>query len=201
MMARIKPILVLASSSPRRLKLLSQVGIKPDKVYKPGIDETPQGNESPNQLVIRLAKEKALIGAKCHPNAYVLSADTVVSLGSRILGKADTEIIALHYLNLLSGRKHSVYGGICVIDPNGNYSSKIVKTVVAFKKLNIAEIRDYLMFREWEDKSGGYAIQGRAAAFVRNINGSYHNVVGLSLYHALNALRGLGYHSSGSKLQ
>ena len=185
--------LTLASSSPRRLDLLRQVGITPDKVYHPNIDETPKPDESPRQLVERLATLKAAAGAKKYSQSYVLGADTIVACGRKILGKAPKEQIARSYLELLSGRRHRVFGGICVIDPSGMIQSKAVETIVTFKRLDEREICLYLGGQEWRDKAGGYAIQGRASAFVKKINGSYPNVVGLPIYETVNLLFGMKY--------
>ena len=187
--------IILASASPRRLDLLRQVGITPDNIFYPKINETPKNNEPPRQLVERLAMSKALAGAKEYSSSYVLGADTIVSCGRKLLGKAKDESTAKIYLGLLSGRRHRVFGGICVIDPNGIVRSKIVETIVTFKKLEEREIIKYLDYDEWRDKAGGYGIQGRAAAFVKKINGSYQNVVGLPLYETVNLLIGSGYWS------
>ena len=185
--------LILASASPRRLDLLLQVGIKPDNIFHSKIDETPKGNESPRQLVERLATSKARAGALQFSSSYVLGADTIVTCGRKLLGKATDEKIARIYLGLLSGRRHRVFGGICVIDPTGIARTKTVETMVTFKKLEEREITKYLISDEWRDKAGGYGIQGRAAAFVKKINGSYQNVVGLPLYETVNLLIGSGY--------
>ena len=183
--------LVLASASPRRLELLAQIGIVPDAVTPVDIDETPAARELPGPLALRLARAKAERAAT--PDAWVLAADTVVGLGRRVLGKAEDEGEARRFLGMLSGRRHRVYGGICVIAPDGAASSRVVTTTVIFKRLERAEIDAYLASGEWHDKAGAYAIQGRAGAFVRTVNGSYTNVVGLSLYDTVSLLRGSGF--------
>ena len=189
--------LILASASPQRLGLLGQIGITPDKIYKSNVDETPTPNETAPQLVERLATVKAMAGAAKFSRSFVLGADTVVACGPRILGKAEDEDTARRYLELLSGRRHRVFGGICVIDPAGAAKSKVVKTIVTFKRLEKFEICEYLNDDQWCGKAGGYAIQGRAASFIKRINGSYPNVVGLPLYETVNLLVGMGYRLAG----
>ena len=185
--------LVLASASPRRLELLRQVGIEPAAVAPAHIDETPKTRELPAQYARRMAGEKAAAMVPDHANAFVLAADTVVALGRRILPKADDEATARDCLEKLSGRRHRVIGGLTVIAPDGRRADRLVTTVVSFKRLLPREIDAYLASGEWRGKAGGYAIQGRAAAFVPRINGSYANVVGLPLVETVALLAGLGY--------
>ena len=185
--------LVLASASPRRLELLAQVGLKPDTVDPAAIDETPLRHELPRSLARRLAAAKAAAVAARHPQSYVLAADTVVACGRRILPKAETVDEARACLAILSGRRHRVWGGITVAAPGGRTSADVVCTVVALKRLTRAEIEGYLASGEWRGKAGGYAIQGRAAAYIRFIEGSYSNVVGLPLYESVMLLGGLGF--------
>ena len=189
--------LILASKSPRRLDLLHQIGITPAEIYQSNTDETPAPNETARHLVERLAIMKAKAGAAKFPRSFVLGADTVVACGRRILGKAEDKDTARRYLELLSGRRHRVFGGICVIDPAGTVKSKVVKTIVTFKRLEAAELCEYLSDDQWCGKAGGYAIQGRAASFIKRINGSYPNVVGLPLYETVNLLVGMGYRLAG----
>lgn len=184
--------LILASASPRRLELLKQVGIIPDKIIPAEIDETPITSEKPRELAARLAKQKAEEIAKTHSGCFVLASDTVVACGRRILGKANNKEEAASFLKLLSGRRHSVYTGVSLICPAGN-SHKTVKTVVKFKNLNMEEIDQYLCHDEWIGKAGAYAIQGVAAQYISTINGSYSNVVGLPLMETVNMLKGRGY--------
>ena len=184
--------LILASASPRRLALLAQVGIVPDKVLPADLDETPRKNELPCVLAERLAREKALAVGSQNSEACILVADTVVACGRRILGKAGNEEQARRFLRLLSGRRHRVVGGVALRTPDGKIISRTVETVVQFKKMSVREIEDYLSSGEWEGKAGGYAIQGRAAAFIKFIRGSYSNVVGLSLYDTMQILKGTG---------
>jgi len=185
--------LILASASPRRMDLLGQIGIVPDTVVAADIDETPTKGELPRQLASRLAESKARAVAKNHQKCFVLAADTVVACGRRILDKAHTEEQARSHLALLSGKKHRVFGGICLIDPEGFVVSRLVLTVVQFKRLSAREITGYIDCGEWEGKAGAYAIQGLAASFIKRINGSYSNVVGLSLYDTATLLNGKGY--------
>ena len=185
--------LVLASASPRRLELLAQVGLTPDAVDPAAIDETPLRHELPRSLARRLAAAKAAAVAVRHPQSYVLAADTVVACGRRILPKAETVDEARACLEILSGRRHRVWGGITVAAPGCRMSSDVVCTVVALKRLTSAETDGYLASEEWRGKAGGYAIQGRAAAFIRFIEGSYSNVVGLPLYETVMLLGGLGF--------
>ncbi|MCH8037325.1 MAG: septum formation protein Maf [Proteobacteria bacterium] len=185
--------LVLASASPRRLALLRQVGIEPATVAPAAIDETPRARELPAHYARRMAREKAEAVAADHAEAFVLGADTVVALGRRILPKAEDEAAARACLERLSGRRHRVLGGLVVIAPDGRRAERLVATAVTFKRLEAREIAAYLASGEWRGKAGGYAIQGRAAAFIPRINGSYPNVVGLPLTETLALLTGLGY--------
>jgi septum formation protein len=189
----LRPILVLASASPRRRELLAQVGILPDIVDPADIDETPLPSELPTEHARRLALAKATLVAGRHPGAYILGADTVVACGRRILPKADTRGSADDCLRLLSGRRHRVIGGLCVITSAGKKTVRLVTSQVVFKRLSASERSAYLASNEWQGKAGGYAIQGRAASFVAWISGSYSNVVGLPLYETYSILAGLGY--------
>ena len=186
-------MLVLASASPRRLELLRQIGIVPDRIDPAEIDETPRRGEAPAELALRLAIAKAQAVAPRHPGAFVLGADTVVACGRRVLPKTLDEAAARACLELLSGRRHRVHGGIALITPAGQLASRQAESRVAFKRLERGEIAAYLASGEWQGKAGGYAIQGRAAAFVRWISGSYSNVVGLPLFETAQLLAGRGY--------
>ena len=185
--------LILASASPRRLELLAQIGIVPDQVAPADIDETPAADESPRRLALRLAEEKARAVAKSNGGAFVLAADTVVACGTRALGKASDEREARKFLTLLSGRRHRVYGGVCLIAPDGTERSRVIETQVKFRTLGPEDLDRYLSYDEWQGKAGAYAIQGHAATFIKAISGSYSNVVGLSLCEVDGLLRGLGY--------
>jgi septum formation protein len=181
---------VLASASPRRLALLAQAGVTPDAVTPTDVDETPKPGETPRALALRLAEEKAAAAAR--PGALVLAADTVVSVGRRILGKPADEAEAARFLALLSGRRHRVTTGVA-LRVGETVRTRRVETVVRFKRLSAAETAAYLVCGEWRGKAGGYAIQGVAAAFIPAINGSYTNVVGLPLVETLALLTGAGF--------
>lgn len=183
--------LILASASPRRLELLAQIGIVPDRVAPTDIDETRRKAESPRELALRLACEKA---AACDGDgAYVLAADTVVALGQRNLEKAADEAEAAGFLRLLSGRAHQCITGVAVRAPDGRIASRAVLARVKMKRLTEAEIAAYVAGGDWKGKAGGYGIQGAAGAFVTAINGSYTAIVGLPLYETKSLLEGLGY--------
>lgn len=184
--------LILASSSPRRMDLLNQAGIIPAGVSPADIDETPLRDEKPKDTAVRLAMAKAAV-IKRSDNEFVLAADTVVACGRNMLSKAEDVQQAEQYINMLSGRRHRVYGGICIITPSGKSVSRSVMTTVKFKKLSDIEIKSYLDSGEWEGKAGGYAIQGMAAAFIKTVHGSYTNVVGLCLYNTWQMLSGNGF--------
>ena len=193
-----KPWLVLASASPRRLALLRQIGIEPDGVVPADIDEAPLRGELPRALAGRLACAKAAAVAGSAQDGFVIGADTVVACGRRVLPKADDEPSARRCLEQLSGRRHRVYGGLCVIGADGRMVSRVVTTIVLFKRLERQEIDMYIAHGEWRGKAGGYAVQGRAAMFVRNLSGSYSNVVGLPVFETSALLRGLGYPVCGN---
>jgi septum formation protein len=189
--------LILASASPRRLDLLRQIRCDPDAVDPAALDEAPLKGELPAGHAMRLAVAKAQAVAARHPGAFVLAADTVVACGRRILPKAEDAATARRCLELLSGRRHRVHGGIAVVTPQGRLASRRVETIVAFKRLTEAEIAHYLDHGEWRGKAGGYAIQGSAALFVRQLSGSYSNVVGLPLFETAALLRGQGFAGLG----
>ncbi len=191
--------LILASASPRRLDLLSQVGIVPAAVVPADIDETPRSGEQPRALAGRLALEKAAAVARAHPDAFVLGADTVVACGRRSLPKPADETEARRCLDLLSGRRHRVIGGVALVCPGGRVLVRDSVTAVQFKRLSRAEVDMYLASGEWRDKAGGYAIQGLAALFVTAINGDYNNVVGLPLALTAALLTGAGAWSPAGK--
>jgi len=185
--------LILASASPRRRDLLAQIGIFPDRVVPAALDEAPLKRELPAAHALRLAVAKARAVAAANAGAFVIGADTAVALGRRILPKAEDEAAARRCLELLSGRRHRVLGGVCVVAPDGRARTRLVTSVVAFKHLDAAEIADYIAGGEWRGKAGGYAIQGRAAALIRFVSGSYSNVVGLPLFETMQLLRGAGF--------
>jgi septum formation protein len=190
-----RPCLVLASASPRRLELLKQIDCVPDIVDPADLDETPGRDETPPRHAERLAIEKAQAVALRRPGAFVLGADTVVACGRRILPKAEDVVTARKCLELLSGRRHRVHGGVALVAPDGTIGTRRVQSAVAFKRLSETEIAWYLESGEWHGKAGGYAIQGLAARFVREIVGSYTNIVGLPLFETAQLLIGRGARS------
>jgi septum formation protein len=185
--------LVLASASPRRLDLLSQIGVRPDAVDAAELDETPLPHETPRQLALRLAQAKAAHVAARQPGAHVLAADTVVAVGRRVLPKAEDAAEVRACLALLSGRAHRVLTGVAVAAPGGRSAGRLVESRVRFKRLSPADVEAYIASGEGVGKAGGYAIQGRAGAFVIALQGSYSGVVGLPLYETAGLLDGLGY--------
>lgn len=191
--------LVLASGSPRRVELLSQAGIDPDRLFPANIDETPLKSEHPRSLARRLSRgkaEKAFANMRSdeHPEgAFVLAADTVVAVGRQVLPKAEQAEEALQCLRLLSGRNHKVYTGLCLVTPKGNVRQRVCETRVRFKRITSEEMEAYVASGEWRGKAGGYAIQGLAGTFVVRLVGSYTNVVGLPLYETVSLLTGEGY--------
>ena len=188
-----RPPLVLASASPRRLDLLAQAGITPDSVDPCDIDETPLKGETPRLAALRLAAEKARVGADRHPGAYVLAADTVVAVGRRLLGKPDSEDDARRMLALLSGRGHRVFTGVTLTAPDGRTASRLSETRLKMKRLSDRDVGGLIACGEWRGAAGGYRIQGRAGACVVSLIGSYAGVVGLPLYETMGLLAGLGY--------
>ncbi|MEL6946560.1 MAG: Maf-like protein [Pseudomonadota bacterium] len=193
------PKLILASGSPRRLALLQQIGIEPDQLKPVDADETPLKAEAPRSLAKRLARTKAELAyerlkeAGEDTNAMVLGADTVVSVGRRVLPKAEMLDEAATCLRLLSGRSHRVHTGLTLINTKGAARHRLVETKVRFKKLSTDEFESYLASGEWRGKAGGYAIQGIAAAFIMKLQGSYTSVVGLPLFETGALLEGEGY--------
>lgn len=187
-----RPDLVLASASPRRVELLAQIGVTPDRIDPADIDETPLKAETPRLLAQRLARTKAGVVAHRNPDAVVLAADTVVAQGRRLLEKAADEAEATRFLELLSGRSHRVYTGVALAH-GGAVRCRVVETRVSFKVLSPAEIAAYVASGEWRGKAGAYGIQGRAGAFVQRIVGSHPAVMGLPLFETANLLTGVGW--------
>ena len=189
--------LILASASPRRLDLLRQIHIFPDKIIPADIDETPQKNEMPSSYAKRMACEKAAnvsrqLGVN-HTNTFVLAGDTVVTVGRRILPKAETWQQAREALTILSGRRRRVFGGIALRLPDGRICHRIVQSQVRFCRLSAEDVNHYIDHGDWQGKAGGYAIQGSAARFICAISGSYSNIVGFSLYDVAALLKGSGW--------
>ena len=194
-----RPKLVLASGSPRRVTLVNQAGIEPDALRPTDIDETPKRGELPRACANRLARAKAEAALRLINideelrGAYILSADTVVAVGRRILPKADLLDEASQCLRLLSGRNHRVHTAVCLVTPSGAFRQRLVETKVRFKRLNDEDIEAYLASGEWRGKAGAYAAQGIAGSFIVKLVGSYSNVVGLPLYETTSLLLGEGY--------
>ena len=184
--------LVLASESPRRKSLLAQAGILLDAVIPADIDESVLKAEAPRHYAARMAAAKARAVAGIH-DGFVLAADTVVACGRRILPKAETDHDVRKCLGLLSGRRHQVLTAVALIAPDGKLRTRLVMTRMSFLRLTKDQIEAYVQCREGVGKAGGYAIQGRAEIFVKEISGSYSNVVGLPLQETELLLRGLGY--------
>ena len=185
--------LILASASPRRVKLLEQIGVTPSLVIHADIDEIPKKAERPGEFAKRMALAKALKISHSNGDKYVLAADTVVAVGRTILPKAQTKDDVREFMKQLGGRNHRVYGGICLIQPGGVVCQRLVETRVFMRRLSSDEISSYVDFDDWIGKAGGYAIQGKAAQYIKRISGSYSNVVGLDLYTTSKLLRGVGF--------
>ncbi|MDQ6437566.1 Maf-like protein [Mesorhizobium sp. LHD-90] len=191
--------LVLASGSPRRIELLQQAGIEPDRIFPADVDETPERAEHPRSLAKRLSRAKAekafgvLKDDAEFGGTFVLAADTVVAVGRRILPKAEMTEDASNCLKLLSGRAHRVYSGVCLITPAGKVRQRLVETRVRFKRFSQEDIESYLASGEWRGKAGAYAVQGLAGSFVVKMVGSYTNVVGLPLYETVGLLAADGF--------
>ncbi len=191
--------LILASGSPRRLQLLSQIGIEPDHILPTGIDETPQRGEVPRNLAQRLARQKADAARATAERdedlkgAYILAADTIVCVGRRVLPQAERLEEAEHCLATLSGKGHRVYSAVVLMTPSGKQRLRLVETRIKFKSLSAKDREFYIGSGEWRGKAGGYAIQGIAGSFVQRLVGSYSSVVGLPLYETMSLLVGEGF--------
>ena len=184
--------LILGSGSSARKKLLVSVGIAPNKIEIPDVDESLKPNESPRHYVSRVARLKAT-AISCDKQSYLITADTAVSVGKRVLAKTSNEIRAEEYLRLLSGRRHTVFTAFCV-KHNDLIILKSVKTVLKMRLLTEQEIRAYIDSREWVGCAGAYSIQGRAKCFFPFISGCYSNVVGLPLPSLMGVLSAIGFY-------
>ena len=209
--------LILASASPRRVDLLRQIQILPDQIMPAHIDETPGRNELPADYALRMAIEKAeqvadrlmdeyadsigRAGSAGPSGVYVLAGDTVVAAGRRILPKVETAQNARDCLAILSGRRHRVYGGIALHMLNGQLRHRLVQSHVRFRRLSALDIDQYIDNGDWRGKAGGYAIQGMAARFIRDIGGSYSNIVGFSIYDVAAMLDAAGWHQAGHHVE
>ena len=194
-----RPKLVLASGSPRRLALINQAGIEPEALRPADLDETPLRGELPRACANRLARAKADAALQLVrmddelKGSFILSADTVVAVGRRILPKAELLDQAAQCLRLLSGRNHRVHSAVCLVTPKEAFRQRLVETRVRFKRLSDEDIEAYLASGEWRGKAGGYAAQGIAGTFIVKIVGSYSSIVGLPLYETVTLLGGEGY--------
>ena len=185
--------LILGSSSPRRLDLLKQINCYPHKIFNPEINEDPQKKELPIFYVKRMAKEKMNIVQNKFPNDLILTADTIVYVGRRIINKTDEKSQAIKYLELLSGRRHRVSTAFNLYFKNKIDSLRVVTSIVKIKRLTETEIKSYIDTNEWKGKAGAYGIQGSAEKFIQFISGSYTNIVGLPLNQVYGSLNSIGY--------
>jgi septum formation protein len=184
--------LVLASSSPRRKDLLAQIGVAPDRIASPDINETPHKGELARVYALRMAVEKAHAVERA-AGEIIVAGDTTVAVGRRILSQAADAEMQKGFLKLLSGRRHHVLSAVCVIDAEGRARSRLSDSIVRFKRLSDAEMDAYIRSGEGLGKAGGYAIQGRAEALIDWMAGSHSGVVGLPLYETRALLRAAGY--------
>jgi septum formation protein len=188
----LNPKLVLASSSPRRRDLLARLGVVPDRIASPDIDERPRKGELPRVYALRMAEEKARAVAR-DADEIVVAGDTTVAVGRRILQQAADAEMQRGFLTLLSGRRHHVLSAVAVIDADGRLRSRMSDSIVRFKRLGDDEIQSYIDSAEGLGKAGGYAIQGRAEALIDWMAGSHSGVIGLPLYETRLLLRASGY--------
>jgi len=184
---------ILGSSSPRRLELLKQINFYPNEIFKPEINEDPQKKELPILYVKRMAKEKMEVAKKKFPNDLILTADTIVYVGRRIIDKTNEQSKAIKFLELLSGRRHRVSTAFNLYCKDKIDSLRVVTSVVKMKRLTDNEIKSYIESNEWKGKAGAYGIQGSAEKFIQFISGSYTNIVGLPLNQVYGSLNSIGY--------
>ena len=190
---------ILGSSSIRRLELLNQIGVRPDLILSPNIDEKTFSKELPRKYVERMSLEKNRIFQEEYYQSIILTADTVVSVGRKILPKTMDVNTAEECLKLISGRRHKVFTSFAIHTPNNSLKTKTIQSIIKFKRLHPDEISYYLASKEWEGKAGGYAIQGIASSFINFMSGSYSNVVGLPLAELYRALKSIGYNFKNDK--
>lgn len=190
-----KPRLILASASPRRKMLLEQVGIVPDLIDAADIDESEQKDEPPRLYALRMAREKAeKIGPK-YPGDFVLTGDTVVAVGVRVLHKTADRAQARKNWQLLQGRRHTVMTAVGLVLPDGKIATKLVESVVQFVRMPDAVIDTYLdRTDEWKDKAGSYAFQGLAGLYIKGIRGNASTIIGLPVFEVASLLKSHGYH-------
>lgn len=183
--------LILASSSPRRLDLLKQIGYVPDVVHPADIDETPKRKENPKIYALRVAMEKVNVIARIYPDDIVLAGDTTVCIGTKLLGKPENAEEAVKFLQMLSGRQHRVLSAVAIAH-NGKLKTRVVRTYIKLRCISKSEIDFHTSSRQWDGKAGGYMINGLIASYVKRINGSVSNVVGLPLLEVSNLLVSCG---------
>ncbi len=186
---------ILGSSSPRRLELLKQINFYPNEIFKPEINEVPQKKELPILYVKRMAKEKMDVVKKKFPDDLILTADTIVYVGRRIIDKTNEKSKAIKFLELLSGRRHRVSTAFNLYCKDKIDSLRVVTSVVKMKRLTDKEIKSYIESNEWKGKAGAYGIQGSAEKFIQFISGSYTNIVGLPLNQVYGSLNSIGYYN------
>lgn len=186
---------ILGSSSPRRLELLKQINFYPNEIFKPEINEDPQKKELPISYVKRMAREKMDVVKKKFPNDLILTADTIVYVGRRIIEKTNEQSKAIKFLELLSGRRHRVSTAFNLFCKDKIDSLRVVTSVVKMKRLTDNEIKSYIETNEWKGKAGVYKIQGSAEKFIQFISGSYTNIVGLPLNQVYGSLNSIGYYN------
>ncbi len=182
---------ILASGSPQRKALLAQAELSPKAIVPADIDESEKVGEKPFAYVKRMAMEKALAISAQYPHEIVLGADTIVVVGTKILHKSKTDEEQRQVMNLLSGKAHRVISAVCVVDRNGKVCVRVNSTRILMKNLSPTEIDDYVASHEWVGCCG-YKIEGKLAAYVKKLVGSYSGVVGLPLYETRNLLLGVG---------
>jgi septum formation protein len=190
-MIETKHSFVLASASPRRIELLNNIKIFPKIIYSSDINEDINSKENPQNYCMRVAKNKALKALEKYPEEFVLSADTIVFCSNKFFLKPKDNEEAKKFLTFFSGRKHNVLTCVCLAKRNLIKVKKVI-TKITFKRLTKQEIEEYILTNEWNDKAGAYAIQGYAEKFIKRINGSYSNVVGLPLFETYNLLNSQG---------
>ena len=186
---------ILGSSSPRRLELLKQINFYPNEIFNPEINEDPQKKELPILYVKRMAKEKMEVVKKKFPNDLILTADTIVYVGRKIIDKTNEQSKAIKFLELLSGRRHRVSTAFNLYCKDKIDSLRVVTSVVKMKRLTENEIKSYIESDEWKGKAGAYGIQGSAEKFIQFISGSYTNIVGLPLNQVYGSFNSIGYYN------
>ena len=186
--------LILASASPQRKELLANIGIVPDEIIPADVDETPIKGEKPQDYVKRVAIDKAEKIAKDH-EGVVIAADTIVAVGRRIIGKAETPEQAFKDVMLMSGRRSAVHTGLCIL--NGDQRSvKLITSKVKLKNMTKEELDWFIATDEWRGKSGSFSLMGSSSAFIEEIHGSHTNIIGLPVCEVRNILVGMGYKQS-----